>query len=203
MTESTENSNRVPSYVWQKRPLPALWTIGSVLSIVLNLILLVVVVILARNLFAIKALVQDQLLGGLYYNFILMDDADIVTTVVVDDTIPVQFDLEVKTNTTVVLTEDVLLEGATVKSLRSGGLTILNAPAEIILPAGTRLPIFLDIVVPVDTTIPVVLNVPVTIPLDETDLHEPFSGLQEVVAPYYDLLNALPNSWEEVWNPDK
>jgi hypothetical protein len=39
--------------------------------------------------------------------------------------------------------------------------------------------------VPVKTTVPVTLNVPVDIPLEQTQLHEPFVGLQGVVAPYY------------------
>jgi hypothetical protein len=46
----------------------------------------------------------------------------------------------------------------------------------------------LDIVVPVDTTIPIRLDVAVDIPLQETELHEPFVGLQDVVRPFYWLL---------------
>lgn len=185
------------------RPMPAIWTIGSVLSIVLNIILIITVVVLMKNLFAIKTLVQDHLMGGLYYNFILMDGATIDTNVVVNDTIPVVFDLPVNTNTTVSLTEDVLIEGATVARLVSGGVTILNAPADILLPKGTRLPIALNITVPVNTTVPVVLNVPVSIPLDQTELHQPFVGLQEVIAPYYNLLAELPDSWADVFKRDK
>ena len=43
----------------------------------------------------------------------------------------------------------------------------------------------LDLIVPVDQMIPVNLNVKVDIPLNQTDLHKPFVGLQEVVRPYY------------------
>jgi hypothetical protein len=39
----------------------------------------------------------------------------------------------------------------------------------------------------------------VDIPLNQTDLHQPFVGLQDVVKPYYNLLETLPDSWEEVF----
>jgi hypothetical protein len=42
----------------------------------------------------------------------------------------------------------------------------------------------------VDTTVPVTLNVPVDIPLNETELHEPFVGLQDVVRPFYCMINS-------------
>lgn len=180
--------------LWQGRVLPAFWTVGSALSVLLNIILLVALLAVSRQLFTLKDLVQNQLLGGLYYNFILMDQATIESDIRVDDTIPVQFDLRVNTHTVVTLTENTPIQGATV-SLSTGGLNIVQAPTNIILPAGTRLPIALDIVVPVDTTIPVQLVVPISIPLAETELHEPFVGLQRVVAPFYDLLARLPSSW--------
>jgi hypothetical protein len=71
--------------------------------------------------------------------------------------------------------------------LNSGGVTI-NSPADIVLPAGTNLPVHLELNVPVSTTIPIKLNVPVDIPLEQTELHRPFIGLQQVVAPFYQLL---------------
>jgi len=42
------------------------------------------------------------------------------------------------------------------------------------------------------------LTVPVDIPLANTQLHEPFAGLQDVVAPYKKLLDGLPDSWGDV-----
>ena len=59
------------------------------------------------------------------------------------------------------------------------------------------LPISLDITVPVDKEVPVVLTVPVEIPLNETELHEPFVGLQKVVEPYQVMLGDLPDEWME------
>jgi hypothetical protein len=188
---------KLPKRSQPGKPRPTLWTIGASLSIALNLLLLIIVIVLATQLFTIKEALTDDLVGGLYYNFLLMDQAEINTTVRVEDTIPVQFQLPLNQKTVVVLTEATPIDDARV-SLTTGGLNITNAPADIILPAGTELPVRLDLVVPVDTSIPVVLTVPVDIPLSETELHTPFVGLQEVVSPYYQMLNDLPGSWHEV-----
>jgi hypothetical protein len=169
----------------------------SVLSIALNVILVITVIILAIYLFTWKK-VAEEIAGGLYYNFILMDQATIVSTVEVDTDMPVQFDLPLKRETTVRLTKATEIDGARV-TLRTGGLNIVNAPADIILSEGTILPVELDMVVPVDTTIPVQISVPVTIPLNETELHAPFVGLQEVVSPIYWWLDDLPDSWWEIF----
>ena len=177
---------------------PAFWTITGVISLVVNLVLLVVLILVGRELFGIKALLNDQLIGGLATNFALMDQAKITTNVVVQDTIPVQFTLPVSQNTTVVLTKDTHITGATV-NLSTGGLSITNAPADIVLPAGTPLKIQLEMDIPVDASVPISLNVPVDIPLNQTELHEPFVGLQNVVAPYQKLLDNLPDSWEEIF----
>ncbi len=181
--------------LWRGKIGPAFWTTASLISILVNIVLLVLLITIGKELFAIKSLVSNQLIGGLHQNFIKMDQARITTTIAVNDTIPVIFDLPVQTNTVVVLTEDTRIRGANV-NLSTGGLSI-RAPANIVLPAGTELPVALNIVVPVNTTVPVKLTVPVDIPLNETDLHVPFVGLQQVVAPYNELLSSPPNSWRE------
>jgi len=179
---------------------PAFWTIASTLSLIVNVILIIVIVILVRQLFSIKALVNDQLLGGLYNNFVLMDQARIKSTIPVSAEVPAKFTLPLETQTVVVLSQDTQILGAKVSihtgSPFTGGMD-LNAPADIVLPAGTQLPVFLKLQVPVDEKIPVNLNVAVDIPLNQTELHQPFVGLQEVVGPYHTMLNDLPNSWNE------
>jgi len=166
--------------------MPAFWTIASVLSLVINLILILVLVLVGRELFILKAMVGDNLLGGLYTNFIYMDQAHIKTNITVADTIPINFTLPISQDTVVVLTQDTRIKGAMV-NLTSGGVSI-NSPANIILPAGTNLPVHLELNVPVTTTVPINLNVPVDIPLQQTELHKPFIGLQQVVAPFYQML---------------
>lgn len=188
---------RVRQILWRGRVGPAFWTVTGVLSLVINAVLIAVIIALASHLFTLKKVLSEQLLGGLSENFALMDQASIKTNVTVNTTIPVQFSLPVKTKTTVTLTENTRITNAVV-NVQTSSLILPNVPASIVLPAGTELPIALDIRVPVDTTVPVVLNVPVNIPLAETELHKPFQGLQDVVKPYLELLEPIPDSWEEL-----
>lgn len=182
-------------FIWQGKLMPTFWTIVSVMSLVVNIILIVVLVSFGQQLFALKDLVSDQLVEDLHTNFKLMNEAVIDETIIVDDTIPVRFDLPVSTTTRVVLTESTQINGAQVNI--TAGVINLNAPANIVLPAGTSLPIALDISVPVEETVPVHLEVPVYIPLSDTGLGTPFEGLINVVSPYDSLLTGLDDSWEE------
>ncbi len=159
---------------------PAFFNVVGMMSFIVNIILIVTLIILARELFALKALVGDHLLGGLYRNFQLMDAAHIRTTITVQDNIPIAFDLPISQQITVTLTENTTIRNAIVG--------VLSVPTTVTLPAGTRLPIQLDLTVPVQTVVPVTLNVPVDIPLNQTELHPPFLGLQDVVRPLNDLL---------------
>jgi hypothetical protein len=212
---SPETRERLNRLLWQGKPLPAFWTLAAIFSLIINVALILILLFLGRELFALKSLVQDQLIGGLHTNFQKMDAANIVTTIevndtirvndtiTVNDTIPVVFDLALQQETQVRLTKNTRLDDATIY--------LNGAPValDIVLPKGTPLNIALDLVVPVnqqipitlqvpvDLQVPVSLKVPVKIPLNQTELHEPFSGLQAVVAPYNNLLSGLPNSWSE------
>jgi len=176
--------------------LPTFWTIASVISMLVNIgvvIALVVVIRLLGGTNAAIAFAQSQangLLGGLHENFVKMDNANIKTNIHIEQGIPVQFTLNVSGSANVTLSDNVAIDGALV-TVNTGGLNINNARANIVLPAGTVLPIVIDnLVVPVDKTVPAVLDVPVDIPLNQTELHEPFLGLQKVVEPYYCLLQS-------------
>lgn len=174
--------------------LPIFWTVASVISMLVNIgvvIALLVVVQLLGGTKSALAFAQSQangLLGGLHENFVKMDEASIMTTIPIDQMIPVQFSLNVSGPTDVVLSKDVSITGALV-TVNTGGLNINNARANIVLPAGTVLPISIqNLVVPVDQQVRAAFDVPVNIPLSTTELHEPFVGLQKVVEPYYCLL---------------
>lgn len=175
--------------------LPAFWTIASVFSFSVNLVLLIVLALLLQNLNALGVTLTklpDHLLGGLYTNFVKMDQAHIRTVIPVSKEIPVQFTLNVSGATNVTLSEDVVITGALV-TVNTGGLNINRARADIILPQGTVLPIFIqNLVVPVDQKVLAELDVAVDIPLNQTELHEPFVGLRQVVEPFYCLLNPCP-----------
>ena len=188
----SESHPKLYHFLWQGGKFkPAFWTVASTLSLITNVILVVVVIILINYVFVLKYILGTGLIGGLYNNFVKMDNANIITDIQVDTTIPVQFDLPLAQDTSVVLTEDTPIEGATIY------LNGAPVPLDIVLPAGTPLQIALDLTVPVDTEIAVSIPVNVDIPLDQTELHEPFVGLQDVVSPYNELLQPLPDSWED------
>lgn len=180
------------------RFLPIFWTVASIISLLVNVGLLIALLVVIQVLGGTRAaldLVQGQatgLLGGLYHNFVKMDAAHIRTNIFVSKEIPVNFVLNVSGPTDVVLTSDVAISGALV-TVNTGGLNINNARANIVLPAGTVLPVSIsNLVVPVNQSVLAELNVPVDIPLNQTELHEPFVGLQKVVEPYFCMLQ--PNT---------
>lgn len=177
---------------------PRFWTIASLISLSGNVILAVVLIVLLLSVsrlgLSVSYLMEMGtslvgLPGGLYSNFEKMERANIQTNVVVDTTIPVKFDLQLNQQTNVVLSQDVTITNALV-TVNTGGLNISRANTTIVLPQGTSLPVFLNLTVPVDKQVPVTLNVPVNIPLRETQLNEPFIGLQQVIKPLYCFLDA-------------
>jgi len=170
----------------REKALPTFWTVASAISLTINLILIIALVLVGRELFTLKSMVGNQLLGGLYENFIYMDQSHIKTNINVADNVPISSNLPISQDTDVLLTQDTRINGATVR-INSGGLSI-NSLANIILPAGTRLPVHLELSVPVNTTVPIKINVPVDIPLDQTELHKPFIGLQNVISPFYFMM---------------
>src|ERR1041384_4146472 len=72
---------------WRFKFLPAFWTVASVMSMVVNIVLIIIILILfqmfgqVRKMQAYASNQATGLLGGLYTNFVKMDDATISTTI--------------------------------------------------------------------------------------------------------------------------
>jgi hypothetical protein len=168
---------------------PPFWTITGLLSLVVNGILIAVLLVLYNRLGELQNLqgtasnIGASVLGGLYSNFEKMDRSTIKTTIPVDAQIPLDISVPVQTTTQITLADSVSIPNAQVV-INTGGLNI-NSNARVTLPAGTPLLVNLNFNLPVQTTIPVHLEVPVNIPMNQTELHEPFVGLQDVVRPWY------------------
>jgi hypothetical protein len=178
---------------WNSGFFPLFWTIASALSLTLNLILCLLLFGLLSMRAPLTKTVTGQsttILGGLYSNFQAMDQATIRSNIPVDATIPLSITVPVQTRTTIMLSEATTIRSPRVL-IRTGGLT-LDAPALVTLPKNQPLVVDLNFMLPVQTTVPVHLDVPVNIPLKDTELHQPFVGLQEVVRPWYCLF--LPKS---------
>ncbi len=167
-----------------------------VFSFIVNLVLVFVIIALVLLVFDLKNNVVTPLVAGLHSSFVGLDDATIDWTIPVRDTIPVEFDLPLRQQTIVRLTEAVPLSvGATINLPGVGQLN--NAQVYLSLPAGLELPVQLDLTVPVDQQIPIALDVRAVIPLSETQLHDPVDNLRLVFEPIVRALYNLPDSFSE------
>lgn len=164
----------------------AFWDIAGGLSLLVNAVLIAVLLLMGVRIRELKDTL-NFLMQGLYGNFVEMDAASISTTITVDAQIPLNFTLPVQQNTTVQLTEAVPINNTYV--FIDTPIIDINGPARVTLPAGTNLPIALTMDIPVQAVIPISLQVPVNIPLNQTQLHGPFQGLQNTIKPLYCTFN--------------
>jgi hypothetical protein len=51
-------------WIWQGKLAPAFWMVACIISLTVNLILIAVLLILAKQVFGLKGLVEEQLIGG-------------------------------------------------------------------------------------------------------------------------------------------
>jgi hypothetical protein len=178
---------------WNSGFFPVFWTIASILSLAVNVVLCLLILGLVSMRGPITKTVTGQstsLLGGLYDNFVRMDQATISRTISVDASIPLNIQVPVQTRTMITLSESTVIRSPRV--FINTSVLKVDAPALVTLPKGQPLTVDLNFMLPVQTSVPVHLDVPVNIPLRETELHQPFVGLQEVVRPWYCLF--LPKS---------
>ena len=162
---------KFPGYIACVRPvkqrIAAYWDVASTFSLIVNIILVGVLLVMAFQIKNLKTTLNgltglgNNALGGLYANFVKMDQASINTTISVDSQIPINLSVPVTQNTTVVLTSNVNIPNVHVV-INTGGLAI-NSIASVTLPAGTSLPIALNLTIPIQSTIPISLQVPVSI----------------------------------------
>jgi len=177
--------------------LPIYHKFSGTISIIFNIILLVVIVLLSKQVFSLKKLIVGDVLGGLFMNIEEMDKASISTELLVQDNILLDFPLQVNQETDLILTADTVINGARI-SISTGALNIISAPASIVLPAGTRLPVQFNITVPVNASVPLNLTIPLNIPFVDTELHQPFTNMQNVIEPHLNSLNDELSSWQEL-----
>lgn len=165
------------------------------LSFIVNLTLIIVILIIVQQIFAIKSGILEPLVTGLHSSFVGLDEARIITNIVVKDEIPVRLNIPLQQDTTVVLTEAVPLNVPAAFTLGDG--TTLRGRVNITLPVDLALPVRLNLNVPVDQPLPITLNVPVDIPLQDTQLHDVADRLRGIFDPLVRLVGNLPNNWNE------
>ena len=164
----------------------AYWDVAATFSLILNAFLISLLLIMAGQIRNLKT-TMNNLLGEVYGNIAKMDQASIRTNILVNAQIPLDFNLPFSQNTQAVLNTDVSIPD--VHLVVNTGILNINTKANVTLPAGTILPIALNLNIPVRSTIPISLQVPVNIPLSQSELHEPLTGLQTSLSPLYCMLN--------------
>jgi hypothetical protein len=186
-------------WLWSGKPWQAFKNFAIIFSFVLNMIFLVLLVLGALYIIPVMNDVAEPVVSGLNDSFEEMENAHITQLISIDNQIPVVFDLPVQTATTATILEPVPMSIPTQFVLPGGG-GYINGNVSFSLPAGTQLPVQLDVVVPVSQTVPIAMEVPVDIPLSATELSQPFGDLRRLFAPLDILLTNLPSTNAEAYD---
>jgi hypothetical protein len=197
-------SPRLQKVVYQGKFFPAFWTVACIFSLLVNIILVGLLVSFGHHFFELKALVSDGLVTEASNSLAMMDQAHIVinvpveTTVRLQDSLPVAFDLPINQSTQLSLAEETTITGAKIYLNNTAVRTDLTLPANTPLQANFNMTIPVSTSVPVDITVPVSLQVPVDIAIDKTDLHQSIVGLQNAIEPYKTTMSSTFNSPDEL-----
>lgn len=204
-TEQIEETNNTEAEATEevkekkgRKPWEAFKNFAIVFSFIVNFVLIIVLLLVAPIIIPIVSDVAVPIVGGLNDSFVDMESASIVQTIKVSDTIPISFILPLEKPTIVTLTEDVRLAAIPTSFVLPGGGGAIYGSVNLTLPAGLPLPVQLDVDVEVDQVIPVQLDVLVDIPLNETELGDPFNQLKDLFGPIDVLLRDLPSSNEDL-----
>jgi hypothetical protein len=165
--------------------LPTLWKAMILTSFVINLVLILIILYLGgfmlQNRGALGTTTQN--ISGnvqeLQDVVVQLQEAHIITTIPLDQPLPVHLIVPIDTTTTVTTTAPVPI--SVPADIDLGPFGQLRPNVNLALPAGTALNIALKLNVPLDTTIPVKLTVPVDIPMKETALAPQFQRLGAVL----------------------
>jgi hypothetical protein len=207
-------SPRLQKVTYQGKYLPAFWTVASIFSLIVNLILIALLIAIGRNFFSMKASIASGLVNGTSENLALLDKSHIVTNLPVEtnvplqDELPIAFNLPVTQSTQLTLAQDTRISGAYIYLNNTPVMTDLTLPAHTPIQVNLDMSIPVDVTVPISTTIPVAIQVPVDIAVNQTDLHQSIVGLQGAIEPYKTLLGSdfnspmdfpLCNQWWSGW----
>jgi hypothetical protein len=154
------------------------WTVGGILSILANIVLLSM---LAGGTGSSLPAGADGVLAGVYSSLEQLDSAHIRTTIPLQTSLAMDATVPIKTSTRITLARDLFVRGAHV-TINASGLSI-DSPADITLPAGTEMDVNLDLALPLQTNLPISADVPVNIAVRDTELHAAIQGLKDSLRP--------------------
>jgi hypothetical protein len=197
-------SPRLQKFSHQGKYLPAFWTVASIFSLIVNIILIAILISFGRNFFMLKALVADGLINGTSSSLALMDKAHIVitipvsTTVQLKDDLPLVYDLTLDQYSDLTVVRDTTIQGARIYLNNTAVTTDLTLPANTPIQVNMDMTIPVSTTVPVNITVPVAIQVPIDIPVEQTDLHQSIVGLQGALEPYRILMDTLFTSPKDI-----
>lgn len=174
--------------------------VAIIFSFTVNFILVLVLLLSPGPIFVAKAQIAEPLLNNLDAAFVGLGETVISQTVPVNTTMPISFTLLLKQDTDVILVAPVPLQAPATFYLPGGGGAI-NGTVSLNLPTGMTLPVNLNMDIPVSETIPVVIDVPVRLNLSEAGMQSAIDELRAVFSPINVTLQSLPDSPEEILNP--
>lgn len=197
-----------------------IWRFMVIFSFIVNFVLIVVLLLAGLFIFQIKNQVADPLIGGLHSTAAGLGEATIDWMIPVRDSLGI--DLQVPINADTILSRVTEIGGVPVTEqipgetvvtltrpvpiaitgayIDAGNLQLTNATVNITLPAGTQLPVALDLVLGLQEDIPVELDVRAVIPLGETQLNDPINQLGLLFEPLAIGLHNLPDDFSEAGN---
>ncbi len=185
-------------WMWSGRPWTAFKNFAILFSFMLNVLSLGLFLSIALMLLPFIRQATMPMVSGLSQNFAQMRDARIVRTIEIDDSVPIQLELPIATETTATIVQAVPMAVNTNFVLPGGGGNI-NGTVYFELPAGTQLPVALDLVVPISQTVPLDVAVDVDIPLADTELQQPLDNLLGIFEPIESFLYRLPADSDELY----
>jgi hypothetical protein len=185
-------------WIWSGKPWQAFKNFAIVFSFFLNIFFIILLIAGATMIIPALKAIAEPMVSGMNQSFTELNEAHIVRTIQIEDTIPINFDIPVSTATEVTIIEPVPMAVPTNFVLPGSGGTI-NGTVFFDIPAGTVLPVQLDVMVPVRESVPVELSVEVDIPIEETELDDPFGDLQSIFGPLGRVLSGLPDGNREVY----
>lgn len=204
MTTVTTEAAKHPEPKKRKHSVGTFWNafknFAIIFSFIVNFVLILVLLLSPRPVFMAKSQVAEPLLMDLDSAFAALGNTTIESTVHIEDTMPVVFDLPLAQNTNVVLVQPVPIQAPASFVWPAGG-GVIHGTVQLVLPEGLTLPVSLNLMVPVSTTVPVVMEVPVEIPLDEAGMGPAIDQLRAVFQPLNGALQSLPDSPEELLKP--